>query len=813
MAKAKNAATAAVKGAGDDVATLSGALAAKRRQEGAQGQIWSPLRKKWLLETPEESVRQEYLCVLVNEYGFALDQIGEEVHVTHLGSGKARADFLIWRTAEDKQKKLKPLIVVECKADYISIDQATYHQGGNYAQYVQSPFFVTHNNRETRFWKVDHAKMAPNFDEIENIPHADASDKEVSELINRLKVFKEDEFAALLQRCHDVIRNAEAHDPTKAFDETAKILFVKVFVERDLKIKKRRVNVFSADFLDQQIGDDPLNDLFLKTKQHYKNDDLFADDDRIHLKPETGKEIVRLLERYNLSDTSEDVKGIAFEKFLGRTFRGEIGQFFTPRPIVEFIIRMIDPQEGETICDPAAGSGGFLIRFFEIVREKILRDADTRYKKAAAVIEADKKKSEAAKAAALLEEHAKMQKSIDPTIKNSRLWNLANRCVYGTDKNDRMARTSKMNMIMHGDGHGGVHHWDGFLNVNGIFEDRFDVVLTNPPFGSKLSFDSPVMRKDVAITDEQRAAYEAVYGDDYRNARARLEANIGKPIANMFELPAFARGSSSIKTEVLFLERCLNLLRPGGRLGIVLPEGIFNNSSMEFLRDFVEGRARIEAVVSVPVDAFVASGATVKTSLLFLRKFTKDQAARWQQLAQKALADETMRRAPEVLSQEIIAKMPAPASADYPPSGKTKAAKDAAAKALAAAKDAHRGAVAAARKRIKEIGSETEEQARRDMRKVARYPIFFYNAEKVGITSTGESDFNELYPNPKTPVGATSTALEEFAKFKKQQEKFFTVDWACAKAASQKSASTVVASATKVKPKAQPKPWAKVKGA
>lgn len=777
------------------------ALSVTRRHEAGEAQLWSPLRKKWLLETPEEAVRQDYLCVLVNEYGFSLEQIGEEVKVTHLGSGQARADFLIWRTAEDKQKRLKPLIVVECKADYVTIDQVTYYQGANYAQYVQSPFFVTHNNRETRFWKVDHAKMAPNFDEIENIPHADASDKEVEELVNRLKVFKEDEFAALLQRCHDVIRNAEAHDPTKAFDETAKILFVKVFVERDLKIKKRRVNVFSVDFLDQQIGDDPLNDLFQKTKQHYKNDELFSENDRIQLKPETGKEIVRLLERYNLSDTSEDVKGIAFEKFLGRTFRGEIGQFFTPRPIVEFIIRMIDPQENETICDPAAGSGGFLIRFFEIVREKILRDADKRYKEIEAAVLADKKRTDAEKAAALLDEHSKMQRSIDPAAKDSRLWNLANRCVYGTDKNDRMARTSKMNMIMHGDGHGGVHHWDGFLNVNGIFEDRFDVVLTNPPFGSKLSFDSAVMGKDVAIRDEQRAAYESVYGENYRNARSRLEAAIGKPIANLFELPSLSKGSTSIKTEVLFLERCINLLRPGGRLGIVLPEGIFNNSSMEFLRDFVETRARIDAVVSVPVDAFVASGATVKTSLLFLRKFTTAEAANWDRLAKKALADEQARRKPDVDAQQTIVDRPGPIAADYPPAGKTRAAKEAAAASLNAAKESHRAAVAAARKRLKEIAVEVKERARRDARKLCRYPIFFYEAQRVGITSTGESDDNELYPNPRAPQG--STALEEFRRFKKDHEEFFGSQWACAAKETPQTASAVQNLVGKPKPHAK----------
>ena len=101
----------------------------------------------------------------------------------------------------------------------------------------------------------------------------------------------------------------------------------------------------------------------------------------------TGREIVRLLERYNLSDTSEDVKGIAFERFLGKTFRGEIGQFFTPRTIVEFMVRMVDPKEGDVICDPASGSGGFLIRFFEIVRQQILADADRQYQEYKAEIE------------------------------------------------------------------------------------------------------------------------------------------------------------------------------------------------------------------------------------------------------------------------------------------------------------------------------------------------------------------------------------------------------------------------------------------
>lgn len=109
---------------------------------------------------------------------------------------------------------------------------------------------------------------------------------------------------------------------------------------------------------------------FLTKPRRSTKHQIFERDERVNLKQATVREIVRLLERYNLSDTSEDIKGIAFERFLGRTFRGEIGQFFTPRTIVEFMAQMVNPKEGDVICDPASGSGGFLIRFFEIVREQ-----------------------------------------------------------------------------------------------------------------------------------------------------------------------------------------------------------------------------------------------------------------------------------------------------------------------------------------------------------------------------------------------------------------------------------------------------------
>jgi type I restriction enzyme M protein len=421
-----------------------------------KGKVWSPIRSQWLVETPEESVRQEYLCVLVNEYGFSPDQMGEELDVTGRGSGHARADFVIWRSVQDKAEKKSPLIIVECKSDNVTIKANDYGQGDNYARLTNARFFVTHNSRETKYWRVLHERMPKSLEEISNIPHADASDKEIADLISKLKTFKENEFADLLHECHNVIRNREKLDPAAAFDEIAKILFVKVAVEREMKKRRERNNLFTVEFLDsQRLTDDPLGELFKRTKKIYKDDNIFEEDEEIRLRPATGREIVRLLERYNLSDTSEDIKGIAFERFLGRTFRGEIGQFFTPRSIVEFMTRMMEPKEGDIVCDPASGSGGFLIRFFEIVREQILADADAEYQ--AFKTELEKKKlSEAKKAETLREKFAEIQATLDPQRRGTRLWELANRCIFGTDANDRMARTSKMNMIMHGDGHGGV---------------------------------------------------------------------------------------------------------------------------------------------------------------------------------------------------------------------------------------------------------------------------------------------------------------------------------------------------------------------
>lgn len=715
------------------------------KRDEKKRKIWSHVRSKWLVETPEETVRQGYLLVLVNDYGFSLDQIGEEIDLTGRGSAAARADFVLWRTAQDKADENSPFIIVECKSDNVTIKPQDYSQGENYARICGAPFFVTHNSRETKYWRVKKDKVPGYTEEIENIPHGNASDKDIDELLSKLRAFKEKEFADLLHKCHNIIRNREKKDPAAAFDEIAKVLFIKVYVERSLLTRRNKTNLFTVDVLKGQIAENPLDNLFQETKRAYATDKIFDDDERINLKPATGEAIVKELEKYNLSDTSEDVKGVAFERFLGRTFRGEIGQFFTPRTIVEFMVHMVDPQEGEIVCDPASGSGGFLIRVFEIVREKILADADREYNAFKAAVEKDKSLTEEQRAKKLQDKFRDVQALIDQKREGSRLWKLSNRCIYGTDANDRMARTSKMNMIMHGDGHGGVHHHDGFLNVNGIFEGRFDIILTNPPFGANVEPTDKVLEVDIQVTPAAEERYLREYGDLYREAQNRVKAALNNPIASLFDLPKSDK--AKIKTEVLFIERCLDLLKPGGRLGIVLPEGIFNNPSLAYVREFTEDRAFLRAVVSLPQETFVSSGASVKCSLLFLQKFTEDEQQKFDETHATAKAEIEAKYADEIKAERERQE------------NKIEAVKP------GKGADQRKALQKGLNDYLKAMEVRQIVETRQLLKERLGYPIFMYEAEKVGISATGEEEQNELYPNANQPADCDKTCLEWYREF------------------------------------------------
>ena len=310
---------------------------------------------------------------------------------------------------------------------------------------------------------------------------------------------------------------------------------------------------------------------------------------------------------------------------------------------------------------------------------------------------------------------------IENSDEYSRLDLLSYQSIYGTDANPRMARTSKMNMIMHGDGHGGVHHHDGLININGIFEGRFDVILTNPPFGSSVGKDQYIEYDDIENDTNRISYYKKIYGKEYEIQLKELQriANIvpgdnkklrkEKTLLNYYET-----GKMSALTEVLFIERCLRLLKPGGRMGIVLPEGVLNNKNLQKVRDFFEGQAKIILICSIPQDVFIKAGATVKPSLVFFKKFTISEKDEYNKVVNEAQRQADMKFACQIDELE---------------------------KSYSVVKETSKTEYNLKKKKIQ---LEKEKFIKSIIRTLFDYQIPIARVEKAGITTTGAPCDNEL---------------------------------------------------------------------
>ncbi len=691
--------------------------------------IFAPLKDKWLVLKPEEKVRQEYICRLVNSYGFDLNQMEQDSKVQGI---YLNYSILIWKNKNSKINNESPLIVIQCKADSVIIKKEDYFKGLDFSREIGAKFFVATNFKQTKIYSKIYRTDSEKVEEILDIPNKKEAQniQEVEKLLNKNNTFQRENFTKTLYKCHSIIRNNDKLSPEAAFDEISKILFIKIIYERD----NSKNQIFSLDIYKKEKIDfekyrfnekkDFYQFLFEQTKKDYIDDDLFEPTEIIRIRENSFEAIVKELEIYNLSTTSDDVKGIAFEEFLGKTFRGELGQFFTPRTIVNFMIEVLDPKEGEAICDPCCGSGGFLIRAFEYVRSKIERE-----------IQREKEKIKQEHYTETYEKLSEVEKGkVDEKVNNffwqlneelninnekSRIRELSYDCIFGTDANPRMGRTAKMNMIMHGDGHGGVHHNDGLINVNGIFENRFDVIITNPPFGARVEKSLKITEADKYTDQERIRKYQHRYGQDYDRALQQVNNNIGKPLLSLYKL-----GKMSALTEVLFIERCLNLLKPGGRMGIVLPEGVLNNSNLQKVRDFVESKAKILLIVSIPQDVFMASGATVKPSLLFFKKFTEEEALQYATIENTAIRETNEKYFDQI--REIQEKL-------------TQRGKEA----------PTREEKKQLKTTLKEIETKKEGEIKAIIKEKFNYEIAIAEVEKAGISTTGAKIENELEPLSK----------------------------------------------------------------
>lgn len=719
-------------------------------KDNTKKQIFSPIRNKYFDAQPEEIVRQEFICKLINEYGYSLSQMDEEVKLTtsQRGTGRASADIVVWKNEDEKKKKKTAFLVVELKAPELRLKVEDCYQGYNYATWSRAKLFAISNGKELQVYKTVEEELPLKLQPVNDIPHIDTilDDKKLEESLAKTKEFTGDEFAKLLHKCHNIIRNNDKLSPEASFDEISKILFIKIMYERNpkqeaifsLKQFERLKEAWNMSRGKSESESSYMQRLFEDVKAEFLTDNIFDENEKIKLRERSFEQIVKELEIYNLTSTSADVKGIAFEKFLGRTFRGELGQFFTPRVIVDFIVDLLDPKENELICDPCAGSGGFLIKTFESIR-KTMDDYYIELKKA------KQKEIFGLELENIDDEELQNQYEEFVSIVNKeeeeKIRKLSHESIFGTDANPRMARVSKMNMIMHGDGHNGIHHNDGLLNVNGIFHNRFDVIVTNPPFGTNLDKKYPLVEEDSkyinpTIIDNYVKKYAKelfirsghtekylekehfdIVKEQYLKEMYQVTGNIDAPIRNLFKV---GRDLGSGATEVLFIERCLDLLKPGGRMGIVLPEGVLNSSNLQNVREYFESRAKILLIVSMPQDIFISSGATVKTSLVFLKKFTQEEAKEYETIKKEVTKDIKVKYAKDIDPIKEVLKL------------RGKEALSATDKKIKKAE-------------LKELETKRDNEIKEIIKQKFDYEIPISDIKKAGITTTGAETDNELH--------------------------------------------------------------------
>jgi type I restriction enzyme M protein len=518
------------------------------------------IKKSYNITNPEEQVRVSFYYELVKKYQYPKERIDLEVVVPRR-EPTDKADIVVY---EDDEKK-KPYIVVECKKDGIS--QAEIKQAIEQA-------FGNANSLRSKYTILVAGNVRIAFD-ISNFPSEEREKNIIADIPVRYgKVVKfkykkgdpqwdlrdvtRDELLAKFQQCHDALWEGGRRNPAEAFDEMSKLMYCKIQDERFLTKKGEHYRF--------QVGTyETINEVAERIRKIYKDaqeidpevfiESIKADNPIIYT-------VAEILQGISLARTDLDVKGEGYEHFLGGVFRGAMGQYFTPRPIVRFVIDFLDPNINDFLIDPACGSGGFLIYTLERMRKELF---------------------------AKLDEKDAAYRWQDFALKQ----------VYGIEINSQLARVSMMNMIIHEDGHTNIENADALDNpdnwkrqkIREYFRKKFTLLLTNPPFGA-------------SVKDKE------------------------KPYLSKYELGGKIKRRNRQNTEILFIERCLDFLKPGGRMGIVLPDGILTNSSLQYVRDFVNEKAQILGVVSLPPTAFKRpaskgsgdTGSGVKASLLFLRK-------------------------------------------------------------------------------------------------------------------------------------------------------------------------------------------------
>lgn len=563
------------------------------------------VRKTDIILTPEEAVRQLFLDRLINEYKYPVSRIKLE-HAIHFGREVKRADIVIF----EKERPTTEYIIVELKKDK---EKNGKEQLRSYCNATGATMSVWTNGSQITFFN----RKDPNyFEEIPNIPTETQSLKDIldepftlKDLIIKDKILKEGK--SLRQIIENMEDEVLANAGVDVFEECFKLIFTKLYDESLSKKDKEIItydvdrncegesladleykeyielvkNVNDKKFRQLEFRNKGETDLELKNKIQKLFDGaktkwkgVFTEDAKINLSPSHLSVCVSSIQDIKLFNSNLQIIDEAFEYLINKSSKGEKGQYFTPRHVIDMCVKMLNPQKGEYMIDTASGSCGFPVHTIFKITGKLFSNADI----------PDEEKENVLK-------------------------------IFGIDFDEKAVRVARTLNLIAGDGNTNVLHlntldydrwknsvnskeWlsvyqDGFERLEKLQKEtdsykefNFDILMANPPFAGDIKEQTILAKYDLAFKDENKN---------------KMKSKVGR--------------------DILFIERNLDFVRPGGRLAIVLPQGRFNNTSDKDIREYIAQKARILAVVGLDVNTFKPHTGT-KTSVIFLQKWNDDDS-------------------------------------------------------------------------------------------------------------------------------------------------------------------------------------------
>lgn len=567
------------------------------------GKIADYLTGKFVRDTPEEYVRQNIEKALVQQYKYEAKDCAPEFPIK-VGSAKKRVDIVVFEADKPHTQETTYILVETKRADIKPSDKKDgVGQLKSYMAACLNARYGLWTNGADRFCfeKTSSDAGEWTFEEIIDIPGFGQTGDQSARITHKdLRPATGDNLLFAFRRCHNYISANEGKQKTEAFWELLKLIFAKIEDERSATLSFYATPEERSSSTIAPAAKKRIQALF-DQKVIKKYPTIFdAKDDYIDLRPEVVAYVVTQLQGFSLLSSPVDVKGVAYEEIVGSNLRGDRGEFFTPRNACKMAVRMLDPMPDEVVLDPSCGTGGFLIAAMNNAIKYI--------------------------------EESQRSMWVDPAngtdTERNELYRCRteyfSHCVFGIDLNPVLVRAAKMNMVMNNDGEGGLfqgntlenpHRWSPELR-KAVKLGGIDVIVSNPPFGAKIPID------DEAILTQYDLA--AVW-DEKEGGRWEIRRDAqNKPILQKSQPP-----------EILFIERAIQLLKPGsGRMAMVIPNGILNNPSLAYVRQWLLTKVQLLAVVDMHRDLF-QPGNDTQTSMVVMRRLT----AREEEIAQQSGLD------------------------------------------------------------------------------------------------------------------------------------------------------------------------------